>query len=158
MRPIQLIWATCFAILGAVHGAGANEAWTLDKHMIGKSKSCSLSRTDQGRSLSVSLALLSGKTDQGVIALVFDEPKLIQGAHKALATLEFDNGTRESHRLEVTSQGHLQVPIVALNLPDALQTFASSRTLTVRTHFGSTSFDLAGIGDRIPALRECAGS
>src|SRR5690242_16110822 len=107
MRPIQLICSACFAILGAVHGAGADEAWTLGKYTIAKNKSCSLSRVDQGRSFSLFLTLLSGKTDQGVVGLVFDEPKLVQGAHKALATLEFGNGTRESHRLEVTSSGNL---------------------------------------------------
>ena len=158
MRFTPLILATCFAILGAVHSAGADEAWTLDKHTAGKNKSCSLSRTDQGRSLSVSLALLSGKTDQGIIGLAFDEPKLIQGTNKALATIEFDNGTREGHRIEVTPQGHLLVPIVALNLPGTLQTFSESRTLTVATRFGSTSFNLEGIGARVPDLRACAGS
>lgn len=154
----SLVLAVCIAILGVTHGASADEVWTLDKHTVAKNKTCSLSRMDQGRSFSVFLTLLSGKTDQGMIGLAFDEPKLIQGANKALATLEFDNGTRESHRIEVTSTGHLLVPIVALNLPNALQTFSESKTLTVATRYGSTSFDLDGIGDRIPDLRACAGS
>ena len=158
MRSTHLILAACFAILGAAHSAGADEAWTLDNYTIAKNKACSLSRMDQGRRFSMFLTLISGKTDQGLIGLAFDDAKLIQGANKALATLEFDNGTRESHRLEVTSTGHLLVRIVTLNLPDALQTFSESRTLTVATRFGSTSYNLEGIGDRIPELRACAGS
>jgi hypothetical protein len=157
-RPAYLILAACFAILGAVRSAGANEAWTLDKHTIGKNKSCSLSRMDQGRSFSVLLTLLSGNANQGLIGLAFDDAKLIQGANKALATLEFDNGTRQGHRIEVTPDGRLLVPIVALNLSDALKVFSESRTLTVATRFGSRSLDLDGIAARIPDLRACAGS
>ena len=154
----SLVLAACIAILGALHGTRADEAWTLDSHPVGKSKSCSLSRMDQGRNFSVTLALLSGKTDQGIIGLAFDEPKLIQGAKKALAMLKFDNGTNESHRIEVMQAGHIMIPIIALNLPDTLQTFSQSSTVTVATRYGSTSFDLDGIGDRIPDLRACAGS
>jgi hypothetical protein len=43
-----------------------------------------------------------------------------------------------------------------LSLQDALQTFSGSRKLTVATRYGSTSFSLDGLANRIPALRDCA--
>jgi hypothetical protein len=137
------------------HDAAGGEAWILDSRTAGSTKSCSLSRTDSGRPISVSLALLPGATDQGVVGLTFDEPKLIGHAKKTLATLRFDNGTTEIHRVEATPAG-LLIPIVALDLEDLLQTFAASRNLTVTTRSGSRSLDLEGIGTRIPALRDCA--
>lgn len=155
MRLIQLVSATSIALF-TIQGATAAETWTLDSQAGDKGKSCSLSRTDRGRSFSVSLAYLSEAGDQGVVGLAFNEPKLMQGAKKALATLTFDNGTSESHRIEVTPAGPLLVPIVALNLPDVLQTFSQSRKLTVATRYGSTSFSLDGLANRIPALRDCA--
>jgi hypothetical protein len=157
MRPAHLFGAACIAILAAVRGAGAGDAWTLDSQIDRNGKSCSLSKMDRGRTFSIKLAFLDDRTDQGVIGLAFDEPKLIQGANKALATLEFDNGTSESHRIEVTPGGLLLVPIVALQLQNVLQTFSDSERLTVATHFGSTTFSLDGIADHIPALRKCAG-
>ena len=158
MRLISLLVTACIAMLGTIHGAGAEDAWNLEAHASGKGKTCTLSRLDQGRPFSVTLKLLPGKTDQGVVGLAFDEPTLIQGAKKALAMLKFDNGTNESHRIEVMQAGHIMIPIIALNLPDTLQTFSQSSTVTVATRYGSTSFDLDGIGDRIPDLRACAGS
>jgi hypothetical protein len=154
MRHIQLIAVASIALL-AIHGAAVGETWKLDSHAGDKGKRCSLSRTDRGRTLAVTLALLPGD-DQGVIGLAFDEPGLMKGAKKALATLTFDNGSSESHRIEVTPAGPLLVPIVSLSLQDALQTFSGSRKLTVATRYGSTSFSLDGLANRIPALRDCA--
>jgi hypothetical protein len=145
------------ALLAVGRETTAAEAWTLDSHAQGNGKTCSLSRTDRGRSFSVTLSLLPDD-NQGVIGLAFAEPKLMQGAKKGLATLTFDNGTSESHRIEVTPAGPLLVPIVTLDLPDVLQTFSESRKLTVATRYGSTSFNLDGLGNRIGALRDCAGS
>jgi hypothetical protein len=157
MRAATLICAVYVAIAGTAHDAGAGEAWTLDSHAKGNGKNCSLSRTDRGRMFSVTLSLLPAD-DQGVIGLAFAEPKLMKGAKKALATLTFDNGTSESHRIEATPAGPLLVPIVTLNLPDVLQTFSESRKLTVATRYGSTSFSLDGLASRVAALRDCAGS
>lgn len=151
----SLIYAAFALLLGTSPSAG--EEWTLDSQTDGNSKSCSLSRVDRGRPFSIALAFLPDTTDQAMVRLSFSEPKLIQGA-KALATLEFDNGTSEIHRVEVTPRGAIQIPIVALKVDDVLQTFSQSQKLTVATHFGSTSFSLEGIANRIPALRDCAGS
>jgi hypothetical protein len=153
----SLICAAFALLLGASQGASAGEAWTLDSQIDGKGKTCSLSRMDQRRPFSITLAFLPAATDQGVIRLSFNEPKLIQDAKKALATLEFDNGASESHRVEVASNGTIQIPIVALKVDDVLQNFSESQRLTVATPFGSTSFSLEGIANRIPALRDCAG-
>jgi hypothetical protein len=139
-------------------GAGAGEAWFLDHQAGDKGNICSLSRMDRGRRFALTLAPSGNATDQAVVGLAFDEPKLIQGAQKALAILEFDNGTSERHRIGLTSDGLLLVSIVTLDLQDSLQTFSESKSLTVATHFGSTSFSLDGLADRIPALRDCAGS
>jgi hypothetical protein len=154
MHLIQLIAAASVALF-ALQGAALGETWKLDSQAGDRGKSCSLSRTDRGRTFSVTLAVLPGD-DQGVIGLAFDEPGLMKGAKKALATLTFDNGSSESHRIELTPAGPLLVPIVSLSLQDALQTFAGSRKLTVATRYGSTSFSLDGLANRIPALRECA--
>jgi len=152
----SLIFAAFALLLGT--SASAGEEWTLDSQTDGNSKNCSLSRVDRGRPFSITLAFLPDTTDQAVIRLSLSEPKLMQGAKKALVTLDFDNGTSEVHRVELALSGAIQIPIVALNVDDVLQTFAQSQELTVATHFGSTSFSLGGIADRLPALRACAGS
>jgi hypothetical protein len=156
MRCASLPYLACIAFLAMAHDATGGEAWILDSHTAGSTKSCSLSRTDNGRALSVTLTVAPGAIDQGVVGLTFDGPKLIGHAKTTLATLRFDNGTTESHRIEATSAG-LLIPIVALDLEEVLQTFAASRKVTVTTRSGSRSLDLQGIGARIPALRECAG-
>jgi hypothetical protein len=153
----SLLSAVFVVLLGTSQSAGADEAWALDSQTDGNGKACSLSRVDQGRPFSITLEFLPSTADQGVIRLSFDEPRLMQGAKKALATLEFDNGTSQNHRVEVASSGTVQVPIVALQVDDVLQTFSQSRRLTVATRLGSTSFSLVGIADRLPALRACAG-
>ena len=152
----NLIYVALALLLGTSPSAG--EEWTLDSQTDGNSKSCSLSRVDRGRAFSITLAFLPDTTDQAMVRLSFREPKLVQGAKKALATLEFDNGTSEIHRVEVAPSGTIQIPIVALKVDDVLQTFSQSQKLTVATHFGSTSFSLGGIANRIPALRDCAGN
>ena len=157
MRPIQLIAAATIGLLSA-QSAVAAETWTLDSSTSDKGKSCSLSRTDRGRNFVVTLAFVSAANEQAIVGLAFSEPKLMKGAKKALATLTFDNGTSESHRIEATPAGPLLVPIVTLNLPEVLQTFSESQKLTVATRYGSTSFSLDGLATRIPALRDCAGS
>lgn len=151
MQPASLLCATLVVVLAATD-AGAGEAWVLDRQA--GDKSCSLSRTDRGRHVSLTLA---PSTDHAVVGLTFDEAKLMQGAQKAVATLEFDNGRSESHRLGVTPDGLLWMPIVAQDLQEILQAFSGSSTLTVATRFGSTTFGLDGLGARIPALRDCAG-
>lgn len=152
MRSAHLCCAACLVILAAVRGAGASEAWTLD------SESCSLSRMDRGRSFSVTLAFLPDTTDQGVVSLAFDEPGLMQGAKKALASLKFDKRKGQSHRIEKTPDGALLVPIVSLKMQVFLQTLSETKKLTVTTRHGSTSFDLDGIATHIADLRDCAGS
>src|SRR5688500_12525000 len=97
-RMRSLIYAALALLLGTSHSAA--EEWTLDSRIDGNGKSCSLSRVDRGRPFSIALAFLPDTTDQAVIRLAFSEPKLIQGAKKALATLEFDNGNSEVHRVE----------------------------------------------------------
>ena len=152
----SLFYAAVALLLGTNHSAA--EEWTLDSRTDGNGKSCSLSRVDRGRPFSIALALLPETTNQAVIRLSFSEPKLIQGAKKALATLEFDNGTSEVHRVEAAPNGAILIPIVALKVEDVLQTFSESQKLTVATRFGSTSFSLGGVAKRISALRDCAGS
>jgi hypothetical protein len=152
----SLVYAA-FALLLGTSPSAADE-WTLDSQTDGNSKRCSLSRVDRGRPFSMTLAFLPDTTDQAVVRLSFSEPKLMQGAKKALVTLEFDNGTIEVHRVELAPSGTIEIPIVALNVDDVLQTFSQSQELTVATHFGSTSFSLGGIANRLPALRDCAGS
>jgi hypothetical protein len=153
----SLIAAAFTLLLGTSHSASAVEAWALDSETDGKGKTCSLSRLDQGRPFSISLAFLPATTEQGVIRLSFDEPKLMQDAKKALATLEFDNGVSQSHRIELAPSGTIRIPIVALDMDDVLQSFSQSQRLTVATRFGSTSFSLEGIADRLTALLDCAG-
>jgi hypothetical protein len=155
MRPASLPYLACIAFLAIAHDATGGEAWILDSRTAANTKSCSLTRTERGRTLSVTLTMAPGAPDQGVVGLTFDGPKLTGRAKKTLATLRFDNGTAESHRIEATPAG-LLIPIVALDLEDLLQTFAASRKLTVTTPSGSRALDLEGIGARIPALRDCA--
>ena len=150
-----LIYAVFVLLLGTSPSVG--EEWALGSQTDGKSRSCSLSRVDRGRPFSIMLAFLPDTADQAMVRLSFKEPKLVQGAQKALATLEFDNGTSEVHRVEAAPNGAILIPIVALNVDNVLQTFSESKNLTVATRFGSTSFSLGGIGNRIPALRDCAG-
>jgi hypothetical protein len=157
VQTVSLLCASFFVVLAAMDAAGAGEAWVLDRQVGDKGQTCSLSRMDRGRRFSLTLAPSDNATDQVVVGLAFDEPKLIQGAQKALATLEFDNGTSESHRIGLTPDGVLLVPIVTEDLQDILRTFSESKKLTVATRFGSTSFGLDGLGARIPALRDCAG-
>ena len=152
-----LISAAFALLLGASHGANAAEAWALDSQADANGKLCSLSRMDDGRPFSIALAFVPDTRDQAVVRLSFKEPKLMQGAKKALATLEFDNGVSQGHRVELAPSGTIQIPIVALGVEDVLQTFSESRGLTIATRFGSTSFSLEGIADRLPALRDCAG-
>jgi hypothetical protein len=152
-----LVSAAVAALLGTSHGADAAEAWTLDSRSDANGKLCSLSRMDDGRPFSITLTFVPDTRDQAVVRLSFNEPKLMQGAKKALATLEFDNGASQSHRVELAPGGTIQIPIVALGVEDVLQTFSQSESLTVATRFGSTSFSLEGIADRLPALRDCAG-
>jgi hypothetical protein len=158
MRHAYLYCLACIAMLAAERGAGAGEAWKLDRHAGDEGKGCSLSRTDGGRLFSVTLAFLPDTTDQGVVSLAFDEPELIQGAKKALATLKFDNRKRQSHRIEMTPDGGLLVPIVSLKMQRFLQTLSETSELTIATRHGSTSFNLDGIAAHIADLRDCAGS
>jgi hypothetical protein len=151
MRHAYLCCLVCIAILAAERSACASESWTLDK-----GSGCSLSRTDGGRSFSVTLAFLPDSTDQGVVSLAFDEPQLIEGAKKALATLRFDKRKRQRHRIEMTPDGALLVPIVSLEMPAFLQTLSESSNLTIATRHGSTSFNLDGIAAYIADLRDCA--
>jgi len=150
-----LICAAFALLLGTSPSAG--EEWTLDSQTDGNSKSCTLSRSDRGRPFSITLAFLPDTIDQAMVRLSFSEPKLIQGANKAVANLEFDNGASEVHRVEAAPNGAILIPIVALKIEDVLQTFSESQRLTVATRFGSTSFSLEGIANRISALRACAG-
>jgi hypothetical protein len=152
----KLIYAVFALLLGISPSAG--EEWTLDRRTDGSSKSCTLSRVDRGRPFSITLAFLPDTADQAMVRLSFSEPKLVQGAKKSLATLDFDNGTSEVHRVEAAPDGAILIPIVALKVEDVLQTFSESQRLTVATRFGSTSFSLGGIANRISALRDCAGS
>ena len=152
-----LICAAFALLLGTSHGADAAEAWTLDSQSDANGKLCSLSRMDDGRPFSITLAFVPDTRDQAVVRLSFKEPELLRGAKKALATLDFDNGASQSHRVELTPSGTIQIPIIALGVEDVLRTFSDSQSLTVATRFGSTSFSLEGIADRLPALRDCAG-
>jgi hypothetical protein len=158
MRPIHLCCIAILASLAGVRSADGDEAWTLDSSTGGNGKSCSLSRMDRGRSFSVTLAFLPDTTDQGVVSLAFDEPGLMQGAKKALASLKFDKKKRQRHRIEETSDGALLVPIVSLKMQAFLQTLSEAKMLTVTTRHGSTSFTLDGIAAHIADLRDCAGS
>ncbi len=146
------------AILTAVGGANAAGEWTLNNSTGDNGKTCSISRMDQGRSFSVTLAFLPDTTDQGVVSLAFDEPGLIQDAKKALATLKFDKGKGQSHRIEKTPDGALLVPIVSLKIETFLQKLSETKNLTVATRYGSTSFNLDGIAAHMADLRDCAGS
>lgn len=158
MRSAHLVCISFVAMLVATCSVAASDTWTLDSQTGGKGKSCALSRTDRGRTVSVTLALLPDTTDQGVVGVSFDEPKLIQGTRRsAIATLQFSDGKPETHRIEETTGGLLLIPMVSLRLRDLLQKFQESRRLTVATDFGSTAFNLDGIADHIPALRDCAG-
>jgi hypothetical protein len=158
MRSAHLMCLSFLAMLVATCSAAASDAWTLDRQTSDRGN-CSLSRTDRGRTFSVTLALLPNTTDQGVVGVAFDQPKLIQGTRRsAVATLQFSNGNAETHRIEETDGGLLLIPMVSLRLQDLLQKFRESRKLTVATDFGSTAFNLDGIADHIPALRDCAGS
>ena len=143
----------CLIAILAAEPARGSETWTLDK-----GSSCSLSRTDGGRPLSVTLAFLPDTTDQGVVSLAFDEPELMGDAKKALATLKFDDRKRQSHRIEMTPDGALLVPIVSLKMQKFLQTLSETTNLTIATRHGSTSFNLDGIAAHIADLRDCAGS
>jgi hypothetical protein len=157
LRSLHLLCFLLTTMLPVLRGAVADEAWIVQDG--GQGKNCSLSRADRGRTFSVTLAVLPGGTEQGIVSLTFDERTLIQGARRsAIAKLQFSNGAAETHRIEQTADGHLLVPMVTLNLRDLLQTFEDSRKLTVATRFGSASFDLDGIADHIPVLRRCAGS
>ena len=153
----SLIAGAFTLLLGTSHGASAAEAWALDSETDVKGTICSLSRMDDGRPFAVSLAFVPDTADQAMIRLSFNVPELLRGAKKALATVEFDNGVSQSHRVELTPNGTIQIPIVALGVEDVLETFSQSESLTVATRFGSTSFSLEGIADRFPALRDCAG-
>jgi hypothetical protein len=157
MRHAYLGCLACVAILAAARAAGAGDAWMLDRHAWNDGTSCSLSRADRGRPFSVALAFLPDTTDQGVVSLTFDEPGLMEGAKKAVATLTFDNRKRRSHRIEVTPDGTLLVPIVSLKMPAFLQTLSETSKLTIATRHGSTSFNLDGIATHIADLRDCAG-
>ena len=158
MRSAHLVCISFVAMLVATCGAAASDGWTLDRQTSDRGKNCSLSRTDRGRTFSVTLALLPDTTDQGVVGVAFDQPKLIQGTRRsAIATLQFSNGNAETHRIEETAGGLLLIPMVSLRLQDLLQKFRESRKLTVATDFGTTAFNLDGIADHIPALRDCAG-
>jgi hypothetical protein len=159
MRLAHLLYMSFVGLLAATCGAAASDAWTLHNKTGGHEKTCSLSRTDQGRTFTVTLTLLPDATDQGVVGLAFDEPRLIRGARRsAIATLKFSDGKPETHRLEETAGGLLMIPMVSLSLQDLLQKFRDSSKLTVATNFGSAAFSLDGIRDHIPALRACAGS
>lgn len=151
----NLICAAFALLLGTSPSIG--QEWTLDSRTDGNGKSCSLSRMDRGRPFSITLAFLPDATDQAVVRLSLNQPELLQGAKKALATLEFSNGTSEIHRIEVAPSGAILIPIVALKIEDVLQTFSESQRLTVATRFGSTLLSLEGIANQIPALRDCAG-
>jgi hypothetical protein len=153
VQPAALLCAVLIAALAA-EAAHAGDAWILDRQA--GDKGCSLSRVDRGRPFSLSLAPSADAADHAVVGLAFDEPKLMQDAKKAVATLEFDNGASEHHRLGTTSDGHLWMPIVARDLQDLLRAFSEASKLTVATRFGSTSFGLDGLGARIPDLRACA--
>jgi hypothetical protein len=154
VQPAALLCAVLIAAVAATDAARAADVWILDRQA--GDKGCSLSRMDRGRPFSLTLAPSGDAADHAVLGLAFDEPKLMQDAKKAVATLEFDNGTSEHHRLGTTSDGHLWMPIVARDLQDLLRTFSDSSNVTVATRFGSTSFDLDGLGARIPDLRACA--
>jgi hypothetical protein len=152
-----LICAAFVLLLGTSHGADAAEAWALENQSDANGKLCSLSRVDDGRPFAIALAFVPDTRDQAVVRLSFKEPELLRGAKKALATLEFGNGVSQGHRVELTPSGAIQIPIVALGVDEVLQTFSESQGLTIATRFGSTSFSLEGIADRLPALRDCAG-
>jgi hypothetical protein len=155
-RTSSIVAFACIAWLADATHCMAAETWTLQNEDGPNGKTCSLSTIDRGRALSFSLSTSS--TDQGVIRISFEDPELVQPGTKTLATLEFDNGTRERHRLEASSDGPLLIPIVASNMDDALQSLSASRTLKITTRYGSTSFTLDGIADHMPALRHCADS
>lgn len=158
MRRASLCCIACMTIFVCAGSAGAGEAWTLDSRTGDRGKSCSLARTEGNRPLSITLAFLPDTTERGVVSLAFDEPKLLQGAKKALATVQFDNGKKKHHRLEVTEDGTLLVPMVTSKVQNDLQTISESSKLTVATRHGSTSFSLDGIATHIGDLRDCAAS
>lgn len=159
MRNPSLIAGLAFGLcLAGAFDSRAAEAWTLQSRGGPDGKLCSLTTDDRGRALSISLSHVGASTDQGVVGIAFKDPSLVKPGTKTLATLEFDNGTRESHRLEASPGKPLLIPIVASDLADVFRTFSESRKLTVTTRYGSTSFSLEGMADRIPALRDCASS
>ena len=151
------VLASGLCLAGAANSLAA-EAWTLQSRDGPNGKICSLSTIDRGRALSISLSHVGASTDQGVVGILFKDASLVKPGTKTLATLEFDNGTNERRRLEASPGEPLLIPIFASDLDGVFRAFSESRTLKVTTRYGSTSFSLDGMADRIPALRECAGS
>jgi len=152
---IALACALCLA--GAIDGRAAG-TWTLQSNDGPSGKNCTLTTTDDGRPLSISLSHVKGETDQSVVGISFKDPNLVKPGTKTLATLDFDNGTSERRRLEAPPGEPLLIPMVASDLDGVLRPFSESRSLKVTTRYGSTTFSLAGLADQIPALRDCAGS
>lgn len=150
-----LAWIACLAE-SAISLAG--EPWSLQSHDGQNGKTCSLSTSDRGRALAISVSLAAPSTDQGIVGISFDDPKVVRAGTKTLATLEFDNGARGDHRLEAMTGGSSLIPIVTSNVQDVLRTLSESQKLRIATRFGSTSFSLDGIADHISDLRQCAGS
>ncbi len=152
----QLALLVCIACLAGAADSTAAGTWTLRSQDGQNGKICSLSTTDQGRPFSISVSRISRSTDQGVVGVLFEDPKVVQAGTKTLARLEFDNGTSGSHRLEAKPGGASLVPIVASSVQDSLRAFSESRRLTIVTRIGSTSFSLDGIADHVPELFQCA--
>lgn len=152
----HLILLACVASLAAASGAAA-ETWTLRSHDGQNGKGCSLSTTDRGRALSITVSPVAPAADQAIVGIAFKDPTVVRAGTKTLATIELDNGARGDHRLEAMSDGSSLIPIVTSNVQDVLQDFAKSRQLRVTTRIGTTSFSLDGIADHIPDLRRCAG-
>lgn len=156
MRVSVPIGVASLALLALVQTAALAEGWTLDSQVVGQGKRCTLSHPDQGRTFSVALSTVPQARDEALVGLLFDEPALMKGAKKGLATVEFDSGAIQNHRIETTPSGTLLLPMVTLDLPDLLATLGQSKNVTVTTRFGSASFDLRGLAAQLPALRACA--
>lgn len=139
--------------IGSAHSASA-AAWKIG-HNQGL---CFTAKEVDGRAFSLSLMRFPTGKDAGRMELGFEDPSFeLPTAEMTPVVLAFDSGTIDQYYIKKMPEGHFRVLMTTYALKNILSVMAKASSLEVTAVGGrSTSFNLAGFGETIPALRDCA--
>jgi len=138
---------------GTSHPASAG-AWKIGHNQA----LCFTAKEIDGRAFSLTLMRFPTGKDAGTMELGFEDPSFaLTTSEMTPVVLAFDSGTIDEYYIKKAPEGGFRVLMTTYALKNILSVMAKASSLEVTAVGGrSTSFNLAGFGETIPVLRDCA--